>query len=46
MRSAGSHGGDYEDCNLLGCDAVYAGIMYNVSEDNAVFVIYANDHIR
>ena len=28
VRSAGSHGGGYEDCNLLECDVLYAGIMY------------------
>jgi hypothetical protein len=28
VKSTGSHGGDYENCVLLGCDAVYAGIMY------------------
>jgi len=28
VRSAASHGGDYEDCVILGRDAVYAGIMY------------------
>jgi len=28
VRSAGSRGGDYEDCNLLECDALYAGIKY------------------
>ena len=28
VRSAGSHGGDYEDCRLLECNDLYAGIMY------------------
>jgi hypothetical protein len=33
------HGGDYEECRLVGCHAVWLLLRFDVSEERAAFII-------
>jgi hypothetical protein len=38
-KSWGYHGGDYEECSLLGCDAVWLLLRTDVTEESIVSII-------